>query len=48
MEVKVILESAPDDVKVYRVVWVREAESSEHGFDIGLELKPCQPGAMPQ
>jgi hypothetical protein len=48
MEVKVILESAPDDVKVYRVVWVREAESSEHGFDIGLELKPHQPGAMPQ
>ena len=39
MEVKAILESAPDDTKVYRVVWVREAESSEHGFDIGLELK---------
>jgi hypothetical protein len=39
MEVKAILESTPDDVKVYRVVWVREAESSEHGFDIGLELK---------
>jgi len=39
MEVKAILESTPDDVKVYRVVWVREAESSERGFDIGLELK---------
>jgi hypothetical protein len=39
IEVKAILESTPDDVKVYRVVWVREAESSTHGFDIGLELK---------
>jgi hypothetical protein len=39
IEVKAILESTPDDVKVYRVLWVREAESSEHGFDIGLELK---------
>jgi hypothetical protein len=38
-EVKAILESTPDDVKVYRVAWVREAESSERGFDIGLELK---------
>ena len=38
MEVKAILESAPDDIKVCRVVWVREAESSEHGYDIGLEL----------
>jgi len=40
MEVEVILESASDDVKVYRVVWVRKAESSEHGYHIGLELKP--------
>jgi hypothetical protein len=39
MEVKAILESTPDDVKVYRVAWVRKAESSEHGFDICLELK---------
>ena len=39
IEVKAILESTPDDVKVYRVVWVRKAESSTHGFDIGLELK---------
>jgi hypothetical protein len=39
MEVKAFLESTPDDVKVYRVVWVRESESSERGFDIGLELK---------
>jgi len=39
LEVKAILESAPDDTMVYRVVWVREAESSERGFDIGLELK---------
>jgi hypothetical protein len=36
MEVKAF---SPDDVKVYRVMWVREAESSEHGFDIGLELR---------
>ena len=40
MEVTAILESAPDDVKVYRVVGCHEAESSEHGFDVGLELKP--------
>jgi hypothetical protein len=39
MEVKAILESTPDEVKVYRVVWVREAESSERGFDICLELE---------
>jgi hypothetical protein len=39
MEVKAILESAPDDVKVYRVAWFREAESSDHGFNVGLELK---------
>lgn len=39
MEVKAFLESSPDDVKVYRVMWVRESESSERGFDIGLELK---------
>ena len=40
MEVKAILESAPDDVKVYHVVWLTEAESSEHSFDVGLELEP--------
>ncbi len=40
MEVKAILERAPYDVMVYRVVWVREAESSGHGYEIGLELKP--------
>lgn len=39
IEVKAIFESTPDDVKVYRVVWVRESESSERGFEIGLELK---------
>ena len=39
MEVKAILESAPDDVKVYHVVWFREAESSEQGFNAGLELE---------
>jgi hypothetical protein len=39
MEVKAILESAPDDVKVYRVLWVRKAEPPEHGYDIGLERK---------
>lgn len=39
MEVKAILEGASDEVKVYRVAWVCEAEFSEHGFDIGLELK---------
>ena len=38
MEVEAILESAPDDAKVYRVVWVRQAESSEHGYDIGFEM----------
>ena len=38
MEVKAILESAPEDVKVYHVVWFREAESSEQGFNAGLEL----------
>jgi hypothetical protein len=40
MEVKAVLESAPDDVKVYRVVWSREAEFFRHGFNAGLELKP--------
>ena len=40
MEVQAILESAPDDVKVYQVVWYREAESSDHGFNVGLELRP--------
>ena len=40
MEVKATLESAPDDFKVYRVVWYHEAESSDHGFIVGLELKP--------
>jgi hypothetical protein len=39
IEVKAILGSAPDDVKVYRVVRVREAPPPEGGFDIGLELK---------
>jgi len=39
MEVKAIFENAQDDAKLYTVVWVRAAESSEHGFDIGLELK---------
>ena len=39
MEVKAFLESTPGDVKVYRVVWVREAESSAPRYDIGLELK---------
>ena len=40
MEVKAVLESAPDDVKVYRVVWSHEAEFLRHGFNVGLELKP--------
>ena len=40
MEVKAVLESAPADVKVYRVVWSREAEFFDHGFNVGLELKP--------
>ena len=40
MEVKAVLESAPDDVKVYRVVWSREAKFFRHGFNVGLELKP--------
>jgi hypothetical protein len=39
IEVKAIFESTPDDVKVYRVVWVHEAKSFERAFDIGLELK---------
>ena len=38
-EVKVIPESTPDDAKVYRVVWMRQAESSAPRYDIGLELK---------
>jgi c-di-GMP-binding flagellar brake protein YcgR len=40
MEVEAILDSAREDLKVYRVVWSREAESSDHGFSVGLELKP--------
>jgi hypothetical protein len=40
MEVKAILGNAREDLKVYRVVWFRKAASSEHGFDVGLELKP--------
>ena len=40
MEVKAILGNAREDLKLYRVVWFRNAESSEHGFDVGLELKP--------
>ena len=40
MEVKAVLESAPDDVKVYHVVWFHEAEFSEQGFTAGLQLEP--------
>jgi len=40
MKVRVILEGASDDVKVYHVVWVRKAESSGQALYIGLELKP--------
>ena len=40
MEVKAVLESAPDDVKAYHVVWFHESESSKNGFDVGLELEP--------
>jgi hypothetical protein len=40
MEVKAILDSAPDDVRIYHVVWFREAEPSEQGFSAGLELEP--------
>ncbi len=39
LEVKAIFDYAPDDAKVYSVVWVREAQSSEPAFEIGLELK---------
>ncbi|MBZ5560993.1 MAG: PilZ domain-containing protein [Acidobacteriia bacterium] len=39
MEVKAIFEDSPDDAKLYTVVWVRDSESPEHAFDIGLELK---------
>jgi len=40
MEVKAVLESAPDDVKAYHVVWFHKSESSKSGFDVGLELEP--------
>jgi hypothetical protein len=40
MKVKVILEGASDNVKVYHVVWVRKAESTGQAHYIGLELKP--------
>ncbi len=39
MEVQAIVEGSPDDAKLYTVVWVRDSASSEHAFDIGLELK---------
>ena len=32
MEVKAVLESAPDDVKVYHVVWFHESDFFEHIF----------------
>ena len=38
MEVTAVLESAPDDLKVYRVVGYCEAESSDHGFNVGVAL----------
>ena len=40
MEVKAILGNAREDLKLYRVVWFRKTESSDHGFIVGLELKP--------
>jgi hypothetical protein len=38
MEVTAVLEGAPDDLKVYRVVGYCEAESADHGFNVGVAL----------
>ncbi len=38
-EVKAIFEGTPDEGKLYIVVWVRDSQSSEHAFDVGLELR---------
>lgn len=45
LEVKVVLASAPDDAKSYRVAWVRDLSSSVHSFDIGFELDADPHGA---
>ena len=39
LEVEVVLANAPGDAKSYRVTWVRDSSSSDHSFDIGLQLK---------
>ncbi len=39
MAVKAIFEDAPDEVKQYTVVWVRDAGPHGVVFHIGLELK---------
>ncbi len=44
-EVEVVFEGAADKAKPYHVVWVRETESTQQIFEIGLQLKsveaPC-------
>jgi hypothetical protein len=39
LDVEVVMANAPDDAKSYRVTWVRDSSSSEHSFDIGLQLR---------
>jgi len=39
MDVKAIFEKCAEDLKVYRVVWSRNAEPFRHGFNVGLALK---------
>jgi hypothetical protein len=39
MNVTAIFESKPDDVRLYRVLWVHETKSPTPGFDIGLEIR---------
>lgn len=39
MDVRAIFEKCAEDLKVYRVVWSRNAESFRQGFNVGLALK---------
>ena len=38
-EVQIFFDQAPDNPKHYQVIWVRDAESTPHSYDTGLELR---------
>lgn len=39
LEVEVVFEKDAENAKTYRVVWVRDAQTTPHAFEIGLTLK---------